>query len=115
MDAKKAKKRAFRACLPCRARKVRCIVTGACQPCMNCKLDEKDCNFAKAAGTQHVQPELHSELLLLTEAFKSRIPSKSSRLGNSRLALVHRLLPLNAVPKRLGCFGDRLYGAACIE
>ncbi|KAH8685115.1 hypothetical protein BGZ61DRAFT_454958 [Ilyonectria robusta] len=51
MDAKKAKKRAFRACLPCRARKVRCIVTGACQPCMNCKLDEKDCNFAKAAGT----------------------------------------------------------------
>ncbi|KAF7557698.1 hypothetical protein G7Z17_g390 [Cylindrodendrum hubeiense] len=56
MESTKPKKRAFRACLPCRARKVRCIVTGSCQPCMNCKLDEKDCNFAKGAGTHHGFP-----------------------------------------------------------
>lgn len=35
--------------MPCRARKVRCIVTGSFQPCMNCKLDEKDCDFARGA------------------------------------------------------------------
>ncbi|KAI5468138.1 hypothetical protein BGZ63DRAFT_478779 [Mariannaea sp. PMI_226] len=49
MKSREVKKRCFRACVPCRARKVRCIVTERFQPCMNCKLDEKDCDFARGA------------------------------------------------------------------
>ncbi|KAK7409220.1 hypothetical protein QQX98_008596 [Neonectria punicea] len=41
----KAKKRASRACLPCRSRKVRCILTTSAEPCINCRLDEKECVF----------------------------------------------------------------------
>ncbi|KAH7010070.1 fungal-specific transcription factor domain-containing protein [Ilyonectria destructans] len=41
----KAKKRASRACLPCRSRKVRCILTSSAEPCINCRLDEKECIF----------------------------------------------------------------------
>ncbi|KAI5459342.1 fungal-specific transcription factor domain-containing protein [Mariannaea sp. PMI_226] len=44
-SAKVNKKRASRACLPCRSRKVRCIVTGSNEPCINCRLDEKECVF----------------------------------------------------------------------
>ncbi|KPM38667.1 hypothetical protein AK830_g7894 [Neonectria ditissima] len=41
----KTKKRASRACLPCRSRKVRCILTSSAEPCINCRLDEKECIF----------------------------------------------------------------------
>jgi hypothetical protein len=36
-------KRASKACLSCRARKVRCDVTASGVPCMNCRLDHREC------------------------------------------------------------------------
>ncbi|KAK2024892.1 hypothetical protein LX32DRAFT_79543 [Colletotrichum zoysiae] len=37
------RKRALKACLSCRSRKVRCDVSVVSQPCTNCRLHEKNC------------------------------------------------------------------------
>jgi hypothetical protein len=37
------RKRASKACLACRRRKVRCDVAQRGPPCMNCSLDKEDC------------------------------------------------------------------------
>lgn len=39
----KIRKRATKACLSCRARKVRCDVSQRGSPCMNCYLDSETC------------------------------------------------------------------------
>ncbi|KAG7150210.1 Cutinase transcription factor 1 beta like protein [Verticillium longisporum] len=39
----RTRKRAPKACLKCRSRKVRCDVTRTGQPCTNCRLDDRDC------------------------------------------------------------------------
>ena len=39
----KVRKRAPKACLSCRARKVRCDVSQRGRPCMNCYLDSETC------------------------------------------------------------------------
>lgn len=39
----KIRKRAPKACLSCRARKVRCDVSQRGRPCMNCYLDSETC------------------------------------------------------------------------
>jgi hypothetical protein len=39
----KVRKRAAKACLSCRARKVRCDVSLRGAPCMNCHLDNEKC------------------------------------------------------------------------
>lgn len=39
----KTRKRAAKACLSCRARKVRCDVSQRGRPCMNCYLDSETC------------------------------------------------------------------------
>ncbi|KAF5017654.1 hypothetical protein F66182_10404 [Fusarium sp. NRRL 66182] len=57
-----AKRRASRACLSCRGRKVRCDVTRQSLPCTNCRLDKLDCVLAetcrsKAPRTADTAPE----------------------------------------------------------
>ncbi|KAI0397356.1 hypothetical protein F5Y17DRAFT_369468 [Xylariaceae sp. FL0594] len=46
----KARKRAPKACLSCRARKVRCDVSQRGRPCMNCYLDSETCIVANRAS-----------------------------------------------------------------
>ncbi|KAF4975212.1 hypothetical protein FZEAL_7969 [Fusarium zealandicum] len=41
-----SRKRAAKACLKCRSRKVRCDVTRTKQPCTNCRLDDDECVVA---------------------------------------------------------------------
>lgn len=48
--ATKARKRASKACLSCRARKVRCDVSQRGAPCMNCYLDNETCVVADRAS-----------------------------------------------------------------
>ncbi|KAH7131328.1 fungal-specific transcription factor domain-containing protein [Dactylonectria macrodidyma] len=83
LPSAKAKKRASRACLPCRSRKVRCILTSSAEPCINCRLDDKECVFIAR--------------------------SKFSR-GTSRHAPVASKEPSSAAPpgQDVGSFGDDL-------
>ncbi|KAM5343923.1 hypothetical protein ACJ41O_012460 [Fusarium nematophilum] len=46
---KKSRKRASKACLVCRRRKVRCNVDSVGIPCLNCKLDNETCAVAERA------------------------------------------------------------------
>ncbi|KAL2678478.1 hypothetical protein Neosp_009224 [[Neocosmospora] mangrovei] len=43
-----AKRRASRACLSCRGRKVRCDVTSRGAPCTNCRLDDVNCRLTES-------------------------------------------------------------------
>ncbi|KAK8075193.1 fungal specific transcription factor domain-containing protein [Apiospora hydei] len=54
--AAKARKRAAKACLSCRARKVRCDVSQRGMPCMNCYLDNDTCVVADRASCQVTIP-----------------------------------------------------------
>ncbi|KAI0467217.1 hypothetical protein F4859DRAFT_279928 [Xylaria cf. heliscus] len=47
---RKARKRAAKACLSCRARKVRCDVSQRGRPCMNCYLDSETCVVTSRAS-----------------------------------------------------------------
>ncbi|KAK6859768.1 fungal specific transcription factor domain-containing protein [Apiospora arundinis] len=53
--AAKARKRAAKACLSCRARKVRCDVSQRGMPCMNCYLDNDTCVVADRASRKPQQ------------------------------------------------------------
>ncbi|KAK8072040.1 hypothetical protein PG996_005388 [Apiospora saccharicola] len=53
--AAKARKRATKACLSCRARKVRCDVSQRGMPCMNCYLDNDTCVVADRASRKPQQ------------------------------------------------------------
>lgn len=48
------KKRAGRACILCRARKVRCDVVLNGTPCTNCRLDSLDCTIPKNRRHRYV-------------------------------------------------------------
>lgn len=48
--SKTARKRAKRACLSCRTRKVRCDVSHGGTPCMNCYLDGEECVVLQRAS-----------------------------------------------------------------
>ncbi|KAI1752197.1 hypothetical protein F4782DRAFT_159953 [Xylaria castorea] len=49
-QARKTRKRASKACLSCRARKVRCDVSQRGRPCMNCYLDSETCVVTSRAS-----------------------------------------------------------------
>ncbi|KAI8955540.1 hypothetical protein F4801DRAFT_270950 [Xylaria longipes] len=49
-QARKTRKRASKACLSCRARKVRCDVSQRGRPCMNCYLDSETCIVTSRAS-----------------------------------------------------------------
>ena len=53
-------KRAVRACLQCRSRKIRCNVEEHGRPCSNCLTDEYDCQMAESMRgrkpRRHVKP-----------------------------------------------------------
>jgi len=47
------RKRALRACLTCRARKVRCHVTVLGEPCTNCRFNEQECIMAEGNSRKY--------------------------------------------------------------
>ncbi|KAH7000565.1 fungal-specific transcription factor [Ilyonectria destructans] len=55
--AKSTRKRATKACLSCRRRKVRCDASVRGIPCMNCYLDSEDCVIVGRAGKSCRTPE----------------------------------------------------------
>ncbi|KAF9891543.1 hypothetical protein FE257_004010 [Aspergillus nanangensis] len=56
MDDRVTKKRAPRACLHCRNRKVRCDVVTGGHPCTNCRLDSLTCKVAESVRTRKPAP-----------------------------------------------------------
>ncbi|KAH7361727.1 fungal-specific transcription factor domain-containing protein [Plectosphaerella cucumerina] len=67
-----ARKRAPKACIMCRRRKVRCDVTRTGNPCTNCRLDSKQCEVIPRAKTRQVSllssaPALADKLCYFTE------------------------------------------------
>jgi hypothetical protein len=64
-----AKKRAPRACVSCRDRKVRCDVVSGGMPCTNCRLDDVDCVLEASSRGKH-NPARHQA--------RSRIPSNAT-------------------------------------
>lgn len=96
----KAKKRASRACLPCRSRKVRCILTSSAEPCINCRLDEKECIFIARSKFSYV------------ESWPLRYLANCRRRGTSRHAPVAVRDDSSTAPPAddFNVFGDDLPG-----
>ncbi|KAL6885692.1 fungal-specific transcription factor domain-containing protein [Trichoderma evansii] len=57
----KVRKRASRACLCCRARKVRCDVSRSGRPCLNCRLDNETCIVTARARIKQRTTEYDSK------------------------------------------------------
>ncbi|KAF5026737.1 hypothetical protein F66182_1156 [Fusarium sp. NRRL 66182] len=55
-----SRKRATKACLKCRRRKVRCDVTRTSAPCTNCRLDGDECVVVRRADPYPVRPDQRS-------------------------------------------------------
>ncbi|KAJ9144221.1 Fungal specific transcription factor domain-containing protein [Pleurostoma richardsiae] len=57
--AKPTRRRATKACIACRSRKVRCDVSLRGQPCTNCSLDHKNCLVVGRASRIVLSPPIH--------------------------------------------------------
>ena len=83
-----SRKRATKACLKCRKRKVRCDVTRTSTPCTNCRLDGCECVVARRADALYVV-SLSLFLLFLTYtavAQSPTAPSPSPQMTSSAIA-----------------------------
>ncbi|KAF5578820.1 cutinase transcription factor 1 beta [Fusarium subglutinans] len=75
------KKRAVRACVSCRDRKVRCDVVNGGPPCTNCRLDDVDC-VLKASNRGKHNPARHpARSSLSSNATAPRAPSPSDNIN----------------------------------
>jgi hypothetical protein len=74
-----SRKRATKACLKCRKRKVRCDVTRTSTPCTNCRLDGCECVVARRADALYVViPFLLFYLLTCSPAAPSQMALRRS-------------------------------------
>lgn len=73
------RKRAPKACVKCRRRKVRCDVTRTGNPCTNCRLDSKQCEVIPRAKTRQV-------------SFPSSAPALADKLSCPDIASTRRCL-----------------------
>ncbi|KAI1502947.1 fungal-specific transcription factor domain-containing protein [Biscogniauxia marginata] len=60
-SAAKVRKRAPKACLSCRSRKVRCDVSQRGRPCMNCYLDSETCIVTGRASRSQLEGHQHED------------------------------------------------------
>ncbi|KAI0126393.1 fungal-specific transcription factor [Xylariales sp. AK1849] len=87
----KVRKRAAKACLSCRARKVRCDVSQRGRPCMNCYLDSETCVVTGRASRLWVQPNDSS-----VSAANGAIAGEQNAMGIMSKRLIHRIMQMTA-------------------
>ncbi|KAH7036032.1 uncharacterized protein B0I36DRAFT_238761 [Microdochium trichocladiopsis] len=88
------RKRALKACLSCRSRKVRCDVSVVSQPCTNCQLHGKNCLVTgRGSRLDAFQPqdacdnfELEQDSGLPEDQLSFHVPSESSRISSEQLS-----------------------------
>ncbi|KAI1046607.1 hypothetical protein LB505_010686 [Fusarium chuoi] len=91
-----SRKRATKACLKCRKRKVRCDVTRTSTPCTNCRLDGCECVVARLPFLIVVPPSSPT----MPPSFETVKPSRQRHLRRRRLrtTIAQRVLSTMQLP-----------------
>lgn len=82
-----SKKRALRACVSCRDRKVRCDVVNGGVPCTNCRLDDVDCVLKASNRGKHNHARNRARSSLPSNATAPRGSSPPTAISTTTIAV----------------------------